>query len=52
MNQNFSIKFFQFLTGRQRCVESGVVVMKNVIFPIQSGRFLSIAWHNLSSYWQ
>jgi len=33
MHQNFPIKFSQFLTDRQRCVESGVV-MENDAFPI------------------
>jgi len=34
MYQNFSTKFSQFLTGRQKCVRSGVAVMEDDAFRI------------------
>jgi len=43
MHQNFPIKFSQFLTGRQRCVGSGIVVMTPFLFLINPDRFLLIA---------
>jgi len=45
MHQNFPTKFFQFLTGRQRCVGSGVMMERRLsywLILVAFSRFLGV----------